>query len=100
MDHLSTEVKELKLHEGETDRQFLIFLFGKFPPKYRQKGDWKHLVPKDDADDDMSMMKRMLELITLYRPDWVDKTFPSSKYHVLCEEITKELTNRFNRLKC
>ena len=75
---------------------------GKFPPKHRQKGDWKHLVPKDDADTDdgMSMMKRMLELITIYRPDWVDKTFPSSKYHVLCEEITKELTNRFNRLKC
>jgi len=99
MDQLSEEVKELKSHEEDTDRQFLVFLFGKFPPKHRQESEWKHLVPKDE-DDGMSMKKRMMKLVTIYHPDRVDKTVHSSKYHVLCEEITKELTNRYNMLKC
>jgi len=99
MDQLSEEVKELKSHEEDTNRQFLVFLFGKFPPKHRQESEWKHLVPKDE-DDGMSMKKRMMKLVTIYHPDRVDKTVHSSKYHVLCEEITKELTNRYNMLKC
>jgi len=98
MEQLSDEVKELVLHEGDTDRQFLVFLFAKFPPKHRQEVEWKHLVPEGE-DDGLSMKKTMMKLVTIYHPDRVDKTVHSGKYHVLCEEITKELTNRYSRLK-
>ena len=98
MDQLSDEVKLLQLHEGDTNHQFLLFLFDKFPPKHRQVNEWKHLVP-EGGDDGISMKKRMMKLVTIYHPDRVDKTIHSSKYHVLCEEITKVLTNRYNCLK-
>ena len=98
MDQLSDEVKLLQSHEGDTHCQFLIFLFEKFPPKHRQVDEWKHLVPEGE-DNGISMKKRMMKLVTIYHPDRVDKTIHSSKYHVLCEEITKVLTNRYNCLK-
>jgi len=98
MEELSEEVRTLQSHENDSHHQFLVFLFDKFPPKHRQDGEWKHLVPKKE-DDGQSMKKTMMKLVTIYHPDRVDKTVHSSKYHVLCEEITKELTKRYNLLK-
>jgi len=99
MDQLSDETKTLELHKCDSDSEFLVFLFAKFPPKHRPEGDWKHLLPKEGEDDMGTWKKTMMKLVTIYHPDRVDKTVHSSKYHVLCEEITKELTNRYNKFK-
>ena len=43
--------------------------------------------------------KALMRLVTVYYPDRINKVTYTDKYHVLCEEITKELTKRYNQLK-
>ena len=57
------------------------------------------MLPKVGEDDRGLWKKTMMKLVTIYHPDRVDKTVHSNKYHVLCEEITKDLTNRYNKFK-
>ena len=44
-------------------------------------------------------MKTMLKLVTIYHSDKVDIGEHGEKYKVLCEQITMELTKRYNILK-
>ena len=41
----------------------------------------------------------MVRLVTIYHPDKLDKEVHGEKYHVLCEQITMELTRRYTNLK-
>ena len=99
MDQLTDEMRALELHKTDTNQEFLIFLFAKFPPKHRAESEWKHLLPKKGLDECGTWKKAMMKLVTIYHPDRVDRAVYSDKYHVLCEEITKELTNRYQRFK-
>ena len=99
MDQLTEEMRALELHKTDTNQEFLIFLFAKFPPKHRAESEWKHLLPKKGLDECGTWKKAMMKLVTIYHPDRVDRAVHSDKYHVLCEEITKELTNRYQRFK-
>jgi len=101
MDQLTEELKTLELHKCDSNQEFLIFLFAKFPPKHRAESEWRHLLPQKEVNDYDSgtWKKTMMKLVTIYHPDRVDRAVHSDKYHVLCEEITKELTNRYQRFK-
>ena len=99
MDQLSEEVKLLEEHNNDNEREFIAFIFDKFPPKHRAEAEWKHLLPNEEVEDNNTWKKTMMRLVTIYHPDRVDKSVQGNKYHVLCEEITKALTNRYNRFK-
>ena len=45
------------------------------------------------------MEERSNEVVVIYHPDHVDKDLHTEKYYVLCEEVTKEWTFRYNNLK-
>ena len=40
------------------------------------------------------------KLVIVYHPDRVDKNKRGEKYHVLCEEITSELSRKYSRYTC
>ena len=96
VEQLSDELKMLKEHEDDDHEDLVIFLFDKMPPKHRPEGEWKHMLQEGQEN---GWKKCLMKLVTVYHPDRVDKATHTDKYHVLCEEITKELTKRYNQLK-
>ncbi len=81
-----------RLHTHDSVDQLRKFLLTKFPPR--------HLRNIPGADDSLGTnFKTVQKLIYFYHTDRVSKEEQGLKYFVLCEEITKLLTSRYNRLK-
>ncbi len=74
----------------------------KFPPKH--KAD-KEIPGKENTEEDLkklarSEIKKLLQqLILLYHPDHVSEDEHGKKYKVLCEEVTKILTAKYECFK-
>ena len=96
MDQLVNEMKLLQEHKDDLHKDLVAFLFEKMPPKHRPEEEWKPLLLDGQ---EKGWKKTLMKLVTIYHPDRVDKSVYTGKYHVLCEEITKELTRRYNCLK-
>ena len=97
MQELKDELKLLNEKKNASHRDFIAFLFEKMPPKHRQEGEWRPLLV--EGEEKGVWKKVIMKLCTIYHPDRVDKDVHTEKYHVLCEEVTKELTCRYNNLK-
>jgi len=102
VERIQEELNQLGEHEGDSDGDLVSFLFAKFPPKHRPEADWKHLEEEVRTSQDHSRERKKVfqKLVTSYHPDRVDKEKFDDKYHVLCEEICKELTKRYNLHGC
>jgi len=98
---IKEELKQLAEHEADSDEDLVSFLLDKLPPRHRPAGDWRHLEEEVRASEAHSKERKRAfqKLVTIYHPDRVDKEKFDDKYHVLCEEICKELTSRYNNLK-
>ena len=97
MEELKDELKLLKEKKNDCHRYFIAFLFAKMPPKHRKEAEWHHLLAK--GEEKKVWKKVIMKLCTIYHLDRVDKALYSEKYYVLCEEVTKELTFRYNTFK-
>ena len=92
---LEAEQKLLEQHKGDTDEAFVAFLFDRFPPIHRE--NYKSLKPKPRPG--INWKKEYQKLLFLYHPDKVDVGQHGMKHHVLCEEITKALSSRYQGIK-
>jgi hypothetical protein len=89
---LKPELEKLAEHNFDSNEDLMTFLLEEMPPRHRPKVEWEHLLA-DSAT--VGWKKVMMKLVVAYHPD----RLPKDKYHVLCEEVTKELTSRYNNLK-
>ena len=101
LEEIKEELKQLGEHEADSDEDLISFLLANLPPKHKPAAEWKHLEEEARTSKAGSKeRKRVLQkLIYVYHPDKVDKEKFDDKYHVLCEEISKELTKRYTHLK-
>ena len=76
----------------------LPFIFDTFPPTHLP--NYKDLRPKMDGDFDFRGHKKILmKMVTYYHPDRIQKEVHGMKYLVMCEEINKILSSRYNCMK-
>lgn len=94
---LEKEIKQLKDREGSDNEDFLKFIYKTFPPK---KKTHKLKLPKMTDQDSYTKMKKTLQKAVIhYHPDSVDEEKHGKKWKVLCEEVTKYVTQRYERMK-
>lgn len=94
---LEKEIKQLKDKSDLENDDFLKFVYKTFPPK---KKSHKLKVPKmTDPDSHTKMKKTLQKAIIHYHPDSADEEKHGKKWKVLCEEITKYFTQRYERMK-
>ena len=96
MEELRPELEEIrKAAEGAgTDSQKLINeLYRMSPPIPKKNGTMK---PKPDVLKLGSKQKAIKKMIFFYHPDKIDKS--NLKYKILCEEITKILTEHSEKI--
>jgi len=96
MEEIKEELAKLKAHEKDTDQALVDFLFSELPPRHRPEKEWRPLQEETEGKDWKKVMAR---LVSVYHPDRVDKAKYDDKYHVLCEEVCKELTKRYTVYK-
>ena len=97
---LTKEVKQLAEFSKKNNRGFVEALFATFPPKHRADEEWRKILPEDLEEDDDGWKNVFRKLVIVYHPDRVDKDKQGEKYHVLCEEITSELSRKYSRYTC
>ena len=97
---LTKEVKQLAEFSKKNNRGFVEALFATFPPKHRADEEWRKILPEDLEEDDDGWKNVFRKLVIVYHPDRVDKNKRGEKYHVLCEEITSELSRKYSRYTC
>merc|ERR1712059_71613 len=96
MAELEEEMKLLKSHSNDRNKELVEFLFEKFPPVHRTNEEWKQIA----ADgEEKGWKKSLMKLVTVYHPDRVNVEKYGGKYHVLCEEICKVLTEKYTSMK-
>ena len=96
---LTKELELLTEFGKKGNKGFVEAIFATFPPKHRADEGWKKVVPEDLEDDGSGWKNVLRKLVTIYHPDRVDKEKHGEEYHVLCEEITTELSRRYSNLK-
>ena len=96
---LTKEMKQLEDFSKKSNRGFVEALFATFPPKHRANEEWRKVLPENDEEDDDVWKNVFRKLVTIYHPDKVDKASQGEEYHVLCEEITSELSRRYSQYK-
>ncbi len=83
-----------RLHHYDTVEELRKFLLTTFPPKHLRS------VPTAADDTSGESDKKVLQkLVCFYHTDRVNKEEHGLKYYVLCEEIAKVVTNRYNEMK-
>jgi len=90
-------LKSLEDHSEDTDEEFAKFLFGFLPPKHRD--DCESVKASLDKGFEENKKKMLQKMVTFWHPDRVKKQ-DDLKHYIICEEVTKHLTNRYNLLKC
>ena len=96
MEELGQELEEIRraAQYAGTDSQKLINeLFRISPPIPKKNGTIK---PKPDVLKLGSKQKAIRKMIFFYHPDKIDKS--NLKYKILCEEITKILTEHSEKI--
>jgi len=103
LEQLKVELKKNGEKNSATHIDYIKFVLAEFPPKHRPETEWtkyKTGVKDPVCGDSMTEMKKtMMKLVTIYHPDRVQADVHGEKYLVLCEELTKSLTYRYNCLK-
>jgi len=90
-------LKSLEDHKEDTDEEFAKFLFGFLPPKHRD--DCQSLKESLDTGFKENRMKMLQKMVTFWHPDRVRKE-EDKKHFIICEEVTKCLTYRYNLFTC
>ncbi|KAH3716913.1 hypothetical protein DPMN_059646 [Dreissena polymorpha] len=94
---LTGEMKQLKELENKDNTEFLTFIYKTFPPK---KENQCLVLPTSKDDDWRNKMKKSMQTAVIhYHPDSVDEKMHGKKWKVLCEEITKCCTRRYECMK-
>lgn len=94
---LESEMTQLKDWKTKTNTDFLTILYESFPPK--KEGQKLTLPTSSDNDWHIKMKKALQQAVIHYHPDTVDVEKHGKKWKVLCEEITKFCTQRYEVMK-
>uniref|UniRef100_A0A7S3GCR3 J domain-containing protein n=1 Tax=Palpitomonas bilix TaxID=652834 RepID=A0A7S3GCR3_9EUKA len=90
LESLEDEIAQLRVERSHSD--FIDYIVSKFPPRNGKE------VP---TGSEMETKKKFLKAFKAYHPDTNKKgNKEETKWHVLCEEITKKLNNRFVEVNC
>ena len=96
-EELKPTLKEIEMHSSDDYKDFLMFIYKKFPPV--DPNNKLDLTKKADDDDFVVKYKALQRAIIHYHPDRVKLEEHGLKAKVLNEEITKYLTNRYEKMK-
>jgi len=99
LEQLKEEMEELENKYDTEDMEFVKFVLDKYPPKHRPELEWKKFQNVQSTDGSREKKKAMMKLVTIYHPDRIQADVHGQKYLVLCEEINKDLTRRYNSIK-
>ena len=96
---LKEELREMEEANKNSSEVFVAFVYQKFPPKnpaHKLEND----LPAPKSPDFHSKMKTVYKnAVCHYHPDRQNENEHGKKWKVLCEEITKLLTTRYERFK-
>jgi len=95
--HVKIALKSLEDHSDDLDEEFAKFLFDFLPPKHR--GDCESLKKSLETGFVENRKKMLQKMVTFWHPDRVRKE-DDKKHYIICEEVTKRLTNRYNLFTC
>lgn len=87
---LKKELEELNQHTQDSNK-LLKFVYKRFPPKNPE-----HVLAEGYEN---KMKKSLCKAIQHYHPDKINVKEYGIKWKVLCEEITKRLTNKYESWK-
>lgn len=88
------ELKQLNTKSSVSDVEYLKFAYSTFPPKQAD-----HKLRGDVADIDQSALKKTCQIAILhYHPDRQKKEYGEG-WKYFCEEITKQLNKRYDKMK-
>jgi len=90
-------LKSLEDHNEDSDEEFAKFLFDFLPPKHRD--DCESLKKSVETGFVENRVKMLEKMVTFWNPDRVEKQ-DDKKHYIICEEVTKRLTNRYNLFTC
>jgi hypothetical protein len=90
---LSVDIEKLRTSKTMSNREFCEFIFKEWSPKTEGAAE----PPRDPLDPCGLSKKNLLKVIQRYHTDRNSQS--GEEWLVLCEEISKELTNRYNTLK-
>ncbi|XP_071949479.1 uncharacterized protein [Antedon mediterranea] len=85
-----------KFKNIEDNYECMKYIYDNHPPKIK-----KHKLPKQDPSKmEQSQIKKLLQkAIVHYHPDRNSKEKHGIEWYVLCEEISKVFTDKYNRMK-
>ena len=95
--YVKLALKSLEDHRDDSDEELSKFLMEFLPPKHREDYDsLKKSLEKGFTENRKKMLQKM---VTIWHPDKVKKE-EDKKHYIICEEITKLLTFRYNQYTC
>ena len=97
LEKVQKDMKKIAKYERGELRKLCEFIFKNHPPKHISNFESK--TPDFATLEAHSGRKPLQKMVTLYHPDRVDKEKYGFEYLVLCEEISKILTHRYNCMK-
>ena len=98
---LSDELRDIGRHKTRA-ADLIKYVYNNFPPKNPswQKPSNEEMEKWHEMDTDSKDYKKLLvKALSVYHPDKVDENVHGMKWKVLCEEITKMLTNHYEGTK-
>ena len=96
LDQLKKEIEILDELDLTQLKDSVESLKKNFPLKHKAKDAYEKLGECPKNSRDKRAKKFMVKLIQLFHPDKIDRKKFDMKYIVLCEEISKKLTNHYN----
>ena len=96
---MQAKLNLLTSHLNDSNKDFMLFLRSFLPPQHREEEEWGSLLSQEAPTNQEGWRKLMMKSVGLYHPDKVDRNIYLDEYYALCEEITKELSRRYTRMK-
>ena len=79
------------------DVKFCNFVVLQYPPVHKTKEQYEGGFPEDDSDYDWGDVLK--KLLGLYHPDKINIDIWGVQHKIICEEVSKLLSVRFNNCK-
>lgn len=96
---LEKELKGIDKADQKDSQEFLRYVYRVFPPKNKDHKLEASVKRKGQHVEHDVLKKTLQKAIIHYHPDKVDTEQHGKVWKVLCEEITKRLTCRYERMK-
>ena len=96
---MQAKLNLLPSHLNDSNKDFMLFLRSFLPPQHREEEEWGSLLTQKVPTTQGGWRRLMMKLFGLYHPDKVNRNIYLDEYCALCEEITKELSQRYTRMK-